>query len=56
MIAQVVDNMKVSTVNNKQIDIDHIKNLADSFAYVLQDDNPKFNVEKFLKACGTIAV
>lgn len=52
LIAETIKNMDTSSVQGQQINKGHIENLADSFAYMLSQDNPRFDEGKFLVACG----
>jgi len=52
MFASVLNDWIASSVdNNGQVSVNHVKNLLDSLCYRLQQENPRFDKQRFVEAC-----
>jgi len=46
------DNVKIAEIIRNRTDLGVRTAIAREFALMLREDNPEFNRDKFLKACG----
>ena len=52
IIAQAIKNYNFSGISSYQIKIKHSHGIIKEIIKVLEADNPKFDAQKFEKACG----